>query len=137
MTLTDFLTLLQTCPIIAIGFIVVMILVRNWHGISAYISLKLANTKYEYILNVAKGIWNRVDEDFRLELQEVITNHAKKCDYSHQCISKYMCIHHTFITTALAVCRSHIIRTDLCQHRISKKSCCHCNLWNCNRKCRE
>ena len=88
MTLSEFLSLLQTCPIIAIGLIIVMILVKNWHGISAYISLKLANTKYEYILNVAKGIWNRVDEDFRLELQEVITNHAKKSDYFDELLLK-------------------------------------------------
>lgn len=81
MTLTEFITLLQACPIVAVGLMVAILIIRNWSVITAYIKLKLANTKYDYVLNVAKGIWNRVDEDFRLELQEIIIKYAKKSDY--------------------------------------------------------
>lgn len=88
MTLTDFITLMQACPIVAIGLIVIILVIRNWSVITAYIQVKLANTKYEYVLNVAKGIWNRVDEDFRLELQEIIEKYSKKSDYFDELLLK-------------------------------------------------
>ena len=88
MTLTEFITLMQACPIVAIGLIVIILVIRNWSVITAYIQVKLANTKYEYVLNVAKGIWNRVDEDFRLELQEIIEKYSKKSDYFDELLLK-------------------------------------------------
>ena len=88
MTLTDFITLMQACPIVAISLIVIILVIRNWNVITAYIQVKLANTKYEYVLNVAKGIWNRVDEDFRLELQEIIEKYSKKSDYFDELLLK-------------------------------------------------
>lgn len=88
MTLTEFITLMQACPIVAVGIIVVVLVIRNWSVITAYVQVKLANTKYEYVLNVAKGIWNRVDEDFRLELQEIIIKYAKKSDYFDELLLK-------------------------------------------------
>lgn len=88
MTLTEFITLMQACPIVAVGLIVVVLVIRNWSVITAYVQVKLANTKYEYVLNVAKGIWNRVDEDFRLELQEIIIKYAKKSDYFDELLLK-------------------------------------------------
>ena len=88
MTLTDFITLMQACPIVAISSIVIILVIRNWSVITAYIQVKLANTKYEYVLNVAKGIWNRVDEDFRLELQEIIEKYSKKSDYFDELLLK-------------------------------------------------
>lgn len=88
MTLTDFITLMQACPIVAISLIVIILVIRNWSVITAYIQVKLANTKYEYVLNVAKGIWNRVDEDFRLELQEIIEKYSKKSDYFDELLLK-------------------------------------------------
>ena len=88
MTLTDFITLMQACPIVAISLIVIILVIRNWSVITAYIQVKLANTKYEYVLNVAKGIWNRVDEDFRLELEEIIEKYSKKSDYFDELLLK-------------------------------------------------
>lgn len=88
MTLTEFITLMQACPIVAISLIVIILVIRNWSVITAYIQVKLANTKYEYVLNVAKGIWNRVDEDFRLELQEIIEKYSKKSDYFDELLLK-------------------------------------------------
>ena len=88
MTLTEFITLMQACPIVAISLIVIILVIRNWSVITAYIQVKLANTKYEYVLNVAKGIWNRVDEDFRLELQERIEKYSKKSDYFDELLLK-------------------------------------------------
>ena len=88
MTLTDFITLMQACPIVAISLIVIILVIRNWSVITAYIQVKLANTKYEYVINVAKGIWNRVDEDFRLELQEIIEKYSKKSDYFDELLLK-------------------------------------------------
>ena len=88
MTLTEFITLMQACPIVAISLIIIILVIRNWSVITAYIQVKLANTKYEYVLNVAKGIWNRVDEDFRLELQEIIEKYSKKSDYFDELLLK-------------------------------------------------
>ena len=88
MTLTEFITLMQACPIVAISLIVIILVIRNWSVITAYIQVKLANTKYEYVLDVAKGIWNRVDEDFRLELQEIIEKYSKKSDYFDELLLK-------------------------------------------------